>query len=68
MLAAGLSLGRVAGLSLAGLTSTLVAAVHIGSERLLAGFDALSGSDTLELLRNLRIHGLESRGGCCEAI
>ena len=30
-------------LSLAGLTSTLVAALHVGSERLLAGFDALSG-------------------------
>ena len=37
MLAAGL-----AGLSLAGLTSTLLAALHAGSERLLAGFDALS--------------------------
>ena len=30
-------------LGLAGLTSTLVAALHVGSERLLAGFDALSG-------------------------
>ena len=43
MLAAGLSLGLVAGLGLAGLTSTLVAALHVGSERLLAGFDDLSG-------------------------
>ena len=43
MLAAGLGLGLVAGLGLAGLTSTLVAALHVGSERLLAGFDALSG-------------------------
>ena len=32
-----------AGLGLAGLTSALVAALHVGSERLLAGFDALSG-------------------------
>ena len=43
MLAAGLGLGLVAGLGSAGLTSTLVAALHVGSERLLAGFDALSG-------------------------
>ena len=43
MLAAGLSLGFVVGLGLAGLTSTLVAALHVGSERLLAGFDDLSG-------------------------
>ena len=43
ILAAGLSLGLVVGLGLAGLTSTLVAALHVGSERLLAGFDALSG-------------------------
>ena len=43
MLAAGLGLVLVAGLSLAGLTSTLVAALHVGSERVLAGFDALSG-------------------------
>ena len=43
MLAAGLGLGLVVGLGLAGLTSTLVAALHVGSERLLAGFDALSG-------------------------
>ena len=43
MLAAGLSLGLVAGLGLAGLTSTLVSALHVGSEKLLAGFDALSG-------------------------
>ena len=43
MLAAGLSLGLVVGLGLAGLTSTRVAALHVGSERLLAGFDALSG-------------------------
>ena len=43
MLAAGSGLGLVAGVGLAGLTSTLVAAVHVGSERLLAGFDALSG-------------------------
>ena len=55
MLAAGLGLGLVVGLSLAELTSTLVAALHVGSERLLAGFDALSGSDTLELLRSRRI-------------
>ena len=40
MLAAGLGLGLVAGFGLAGLT---VAALHVGSERLLAGFDALSG-------------------------
>ena len=43
MLAAGLGLGLVAGLGLAGLTSTLVAALHVGSERLLADFDALFG-------------------------
>ena len=43
MLAAGLGLGLVVGLGLAGLISTLVAALHVGSERLLAGFDALSG-------------------------
>ena len=43
MLAAGLGLVLVAVLGLAGLTSTLVAAWHVGSERLLAGFDALSG-------------------------
>ena len=45
MLAAGLGLGLglVVGLGLAGLTSTLVAALHVGLERLLAGFDALSG-------------------------
>ena len=43
MLAAGLSLELVVGLGLAGLTSTLVAALHVGSEMLLAGFDALSG-------------------------
>ena len=43
MLAAGLGLVPVAGLGLAGLTSTLVAALNVGSERLLAGFDALSG-------------------------
>ena len=43
MLAAGLGLGLMVVLGLAGLTSTLVAALHIGSERLLAGFDALSG-------------------------
>ena len=43
MLAAGLGVGLVVGLGLAGLTSTLVAALHVGSERLLAGFDALPG-------------------------
>ena len=43
MLAAGLGLGLVVGLGIAGLTSTLVAALHVDSERLLAGFDALSG-------------------------
>ena len=43
MLAAGLGLGLVVGLGLALLTSTLVAALRVGSERLLAGFDALSG-------------------------
>ena len=43
MLAAGLGLVLVAGCGLAGLTSTLVAALHVGSDRLLAGFDALSG-------------------------
>ena len=42
MLAAGLGLGLVVGLGLVGLTSTLVAYLHVGSERLLAGFDALS--------------------------
>ena len=42
MLAAGLGLGLVVGLGLAGLTSALVAALHVGSARLLAGFDALS--------------------------
>ena len=43
MLAAGFGLGLVVGLGLASLTSTLVAALHVGSERLLACFDALSG-------------------------
>ena len=43
MLAAALSLWLVVGLSSAGLTSTLVAALHVGSKRSLAGFDALSG-------------------------
>ena len=43
MLAAELSLGPVVGVSLAGLTSTPVASLHVGSEKLLAGFDALSG-------------------------
>ena len=43
MLAAGLGLGQVVSSGLVGLTSTLVAALHVGSERLLAGFDALSG-------------------------
>ena len=33
----------VAGLGLAGLTSTQVAALRVGSEKLLAGVDALSG-------------------------
>ena len=66
--AAGVGLGLVVGLDLAGLTSTRVAALHVGSKRLLAGFDALSGSHTLELLRSRRLHGLKSSGGCCEAI
>ena len=43
MLVAGLSLGLVAGLSFARLTSTLGAALHVGSDRLLAVFDALFG-------------------------
>ena len=43
MLAAGLGVRLMVGLRLAGLTSTLVAALHVGSESLLAGFDALSG-------------------------
>ena len=43
MLAAGLGSGLVAGLGFARLTSTLVAALHVGSERLLADFDALFG-------------------------
>ena len=43
VLAAGLGLGLVVGLGLGGFTSTLVAALHGCSERLLAGFDALSG-------------------------
>ena len=43
MLEAGSGLGLVVGLGLAWLTSTLVAASHVGSKRLLAGFDALSG-------------------------
>ena len=43
MLAAGLVLVLVVGLGLLGLTSTPVAALYVGSERLLAGFDALSG-------------------------
>ena len=42
MLAAGLGLELVVGSGLAGLTSTLVAALHVDSERLLAGVDALS--------------------------
>ena len=43
MLAAGLGLGLVAGLSFARLISTLMAALHVGSERLLADFDTLFG-------------------------
>ena len=43
MLAAGVGLGLVVGLGLARLTSTLVAALHVGSETMLAGVDALSG-------------------------
>ena len=43
MLAAGLGSGLVAGLGFASLTSTLMAALHVGSERLLADFDALFG-------------------------
>ena len=45
MLAAGLSLGLrlVACLSFARLTSTLGAALHVGSNKLLAVFDALFG-------------------------
>ena len=50
MLAAGLGSGLLAGLGLAGLTSTVVAALHVGLERLLAGFDAVPVSHTLELL------------------
>ena len=42
MLAAGFGLGLVVGLGLAGLTSTLVGALHVCSERLLAGFYASS--------------------------
>ena len=42
MLAAGLSLGLVVGLGLPKLTSTLVAALHVASKQILAGFDALS--------------------------
>ena len=41
MLAAGLGLGLVVGLSLAELISTLVAALHVGSEMLLNDFHAL---------------------------
>ena len=43
MLAAGLGSGLVAGLGFARPSSTLVAALHVGSERLLADFDALFG-------------------------
>ena len=43
VLAAGLSLGLVFGVGLVGLTSTLVVALHLGSERLLVGFDDLFG-------------------------
>ena len=43
MLEAGLGSGLVVGLGSAGFTSTLLAALHVGSGRLLAGFDALSG-------------------------
>ena len=43
MLAAGLSLGLVADLGFARLTSTLGAALHVGSEKLLAVFNALFG-------------------------
>ena len=42
MPAASLSLVLVAGVGLAGLTSTLVSALHVGSAKLLAGY-ALSG-------------------------
>ena len=43
MLAAGLGSGLVAGLGFDRFTSTLMAALHVGSERLLADFDALFG-------------------------
>ena len=42
MLAAGFGSVLVAGLGSAGITSTLVTALHVGLERLLAGFDASS--------------------------
>ena len=68
MLAAGLSLGLVVGMGLAGLTSTLVAALHVGSARLLAGFDALSGVPHARAPEESAVHGFKSKGSCCEAI
>ena len=58
MLAAGLSLGLVVGLGLAGLTSTLVAVLHVGSERLLSGVDALSGVSHAQAREELADNGL----------
>ena len=45
-----------------------MAALHVGSERLLAGFDDWRGSHTLDALRGQRINVLESPEGCCEDI
>ena len=68
MLAAGLSLGLAVGSGLAGLTSTLVVTLHVGSESLLASFDASFGVSRARAPEESAAHGLESRGGCCKTI
>ena len=65
MLAAVLSLGLVVGLGLAGLTSTPVASLHVGSGRLLAGFDALSGVPRARAPEDSTDSCLKSQGSCC---
>ena len=68
MLAAGSGLGLAVGSGLAGLTSTLVVSLHVGSENLLASFDASLGVSRARAPEESAAHGLESRGGCCKAI
>ena len=62
----GLSFVLVTGLDLAGLISTLVAILNVGSERLVVGFDALSGvsrvrasEESADSMRCLGFHTFE---------